>query len=405
MDKELEYFKRQYETSREAGDWKGMQEANDGANQWRNAHGQAAEFAYEDIDKVRRASSRTGSVGGGASGGGGGGYTSPYGGRSEALVQDILDRPAFSYDYRADPTYQRYQESYTRAGERAMQDTLGQVSARTGGLASSYAGAAAQQTYDGYMTALNDQIPALYQAAYGRYMDQQNADYQKLNMLQGLEGTAYARYRDQVGDAQWRENRDLAREQWDYQQYTGERDYASRARQEQYARDADQAMVLASVGDYSGYSRLWSLSPEAAQRLVDDYAEKKRLTREQAAWELAGTYAQYGDFSKLSELGVDTRYLESQRGGYAARSAPAAASSAYSRPPAPEQTAEQTPPGPGIGEHNLAGLKQSMMTYFRRDDAQKALDFMEQSWDNMSREERAQIEEFLTGLGYGQDPY
>ena len=42
---------------------------------------------------------------------------------------------------------------------------LGQVAARTGGLASSYAGSAAQQTYDGYMSALADKVPELRQLA------------------------------------------------------------------------------------------------------------------------------------------------------------------------------------------------------------------------------------------------
>ncbi|MEG1578244.1 MAG: hypothetical protein RR336_05730, partial [Oscillospiraceae bacterium] len=78
-------------------------------------------------------------------------YANKYQGQIDAITKEILNREAFSYDPQKDDTYKQYQESYTRNGQRAMQDTLGQVSARTGGLASSYAGNASQQTYDNYM--------------------------------------------------------------------------------------------------------------------------------------------------------------------------------------------------------------------------------------------------------------
>src|SRR5699024_9216071 len=43
--------------------------------------------------------------------------------------------------------------------------------------------------------------------------------------------------------------------------------------------------------------------------LVDQYAKQQNLTDQQAAMELASFYAQYGDFSKLKNMGVDTSYL------------------------------------------------------------------------------------------------
>ncbi len=70
-------------------------------------------------------------------------YVSRYQSQIDSLANGILNRPAFSYDPENDPVYQQYRDSYTRNGQRAMADTLGQVSARTGGLASSYAETAA----------------------------------------------------------------------------------------------------------------------------------------------------------------------------------------------------------------------------------------------------------------------
>ena len=74
-------------------------------------------------------------------------YTNRYQDKIDELTREILQREAFSYDPEKDPLYLQYKDSYTRNGQRAMQDTLGQVSARTGGLASSYAGSAAQQSW------------------------------------------------------------------------------------------------------------------------------------------------------------------------------------------------------------------------------------------------------------------
>jgi len=66
---------------------------------------------------------------------------------------------------------------------------------------------------------------------------------------------------------------------------------------------------MASAGDFSGYASLWGLSDAQTKTLVDQYAKQQNLTDQQAAMELASFYAQYGDFSKLKNMGVDTSYL------------------------------------------------------------------------------------------------
>lgn len=145
-----------------------------------------------------------------------GAYVSRWQSQIDALTGAILGRAPFSYDKNKDPLYQQYKESYTRGGQRGMQDTLAQVSARTGGLASSYAQSAAQQTYNNYMAALADKVPELQQLAYSMYMDDIAMDRADLNMLMGLDDTDYGRwsdnrnfnygaYRDSVGDAQWQQ--------------------------------------------------------------------------------------------------------------------------------------------------------------------------------------------------------
>ena len=86
----------------------------------------------------------------------------------------------------ADYTYQKFVESddyaslvkrYSKQGLRAMDDTLGRVAARTGGIASSYATTAGQQAYGGYMSELEGIAREMYDAEKGAMMDERERLY------------------------------------------------------------------------------------------------------------------------------------------------------------------------------------------------------------------------------------
>lgn len=139
-------------------------------------------------------------------------YASKYQNQINELTAQILGRGPFEYDVNKDPLYAQYADQYTRNGTQAMKDTLGQISARTGGLASTYAGSAAQQTYDGYMQALADKVPELYQLAYSMYQDEDARDRNNLSLLQNLEAADYSRYKDQL--SQYNANRNQAYNQY-----------------------------------------------------------------------------------------------------------------------------------------------------------------------------------------------
>lgn len=121
-------------------------------------------------------------------------YTSKYSAQIDELTQALLNRDPFSYDYTQDPLYHQYAETYTREGDRAMQDTIGQVAARTGGLASSYATTAGAQANNYYMAQLSDKIPELQQLAYSMYMDEYDEQYQNIQLLMALEEGDYNKY-------------------------------------------------------------------------------------------------------------------------------------------------------------------------------------------------------------------
>ena len=102
-------------------------------------------------------------------------YASQYKGTIDNLLDQIVNRKEFSYDFNADPLYQNYKNQYMQAGKQAMKDTVGQASALTGGYGNTYAETAGSQAYQNYLKQLNDRIPELQRLAMEKdQMDQQN---------------------------------------------------------------------------------------------------------------------------------------------------------------------------------------------------------------------------------------
>lgn len=189
-------------------------------------------------------------------------YQNQYQEQIDEILDSILNRDPFSYNYLEDPLYQQYQQAYRREGDRAMQDAIGQVAARTGGLASSYAASAANQANNYYMAQLGDKIPELQQLAYSMYVDDRNYDAQKLQLFEELEQLNYGRwsddmnfrygiYRDNVSDSRYEDET-----AWERGQY--ESDTA-------YERALRKAETLAQFGNFSGYRELGYSDAEIAQ--------------------------------------------------------------------------------------------------------------------------------------------
>ena len=129
-----------------------------------------------------------------------GDYVSKYGDQIQALLDKILTRDPFKYDFNADPMYQMYKDRYLQQGRMAMQDTMGDAAALTGGYGNSYAATAGQQAYQSYLQGLNDRIPGLRDFAYNAWLNEGDRIRSNLSTLQGLDESDYARYRDTVGD-------------------------------------------------------------------------------------------------------------------------------------------------------------------------------------------------------------
>lgn len=110
----------------------------------------------------------------GGSGGGSGSASvdkAPYIEQLNSLYDQIMNRKPFQYDLNGDLLYRQMADQYTQLGQQAMRDTMGQAAALTGGYGNSYAELAGNQAYQQYLTALNQQIPDLYDRAYNVYQD------------------------------------------------------------------------------------------------------------------------------------------------------------------------------------------------------------------------------------------
>ena len=238
-----------------------------------------------------------------------GAYQSKWQDQINSMIDRILNRESFSYNYNEDALYKQYAEQYARGGKLAMQDTMGQAAAMTGGYGSSYASTAGNQAYQEYMSQLNEVIPELYGMALNRYQMEGQEMYNRYGLLSDQEQQDYGRYQDSYN--QWLAERDYAagrydsERNFDYGKYTDDRNFSYGV----YADDKNYA--------YSDYRNniedaKWQEQQEYAQYSDDRnfnygvYADDKsydyndyRATIEDAKWQEETEYKQY-----LDKLGI-----------------------------------------------------------------------------------------------------
>lgn len=172
-----------------------------------------------------------------------GAYTSQWQKQLDAAMDKILNRETFSYNLNGDALYRQYKDQAVQNGRLAMQDTLGQAAAMTGGYGSSYGQQVAQQAYQQRMDALSDKASQLYDKARTAYDNQGQRDREDYNLLLQRENssqnqyrqalsawqaenqrlwsryeqersTDYDAYRDQVADSRWQQEFDAAQQQF-----------------------------------------------------------------------------------------------------------------------------------------------------------------------------------------------
>lgn len=118
----------------------------------------------------------------------------------DEVFDKIMNGEKFSYDVNGDALYQQYKDQFVNQGQLAMQDTMGQAAAMTGGYGNSYAQSVGQQTYQGYLQQLNNKIPELYKLALDKYNMERQELKDQYGLLSDDRNYQYGMHRNAVDD-------------------------------------------------------------------------------------------------------------------------------------------------------------------------------------------------------------
>ena len=219
-------------------------------------------------------------------------YTNRYDERIQAKLDKVENPDPFSYNASTDPLYQQYRKEYTREGQRATADALGIAAAASGGLPSSYAQTAAGQAANYYAAQMTDKIPELYQLAYQKYLSDFQMQQAGLAALQTAEQSDYDKYRNLLN--QYNINRDFARGIWndEYNHLANNVSTAQSLSNQEYQQYLDALNQYNIDRNFSYGQYIDELNSQAQER-----TDKQNYAQLAANW---------GDYSYLNQLGIDT---------------------------------------------------------------------------------------------------
>lgn len=229
----------------------------------------------------------------GMSGGGGGvgqgyagysgQYVSPYSSQINALLSKLNSMPAFNPNsVYSSPEYLAMQESLNAQSQKTSADVLAQAAGNTGGIASSYAVAAAKESAADVKNRLNEYIPSLTQAAYNRYLQEQGLTLDQINMLASLENSGYQQFADQrnFGQSVLESNRNYNQALNEYNRSIYESD-----RNFNYQVGRDKLMDQRWLDQWDYQQRQDALNYGLKTRSISLDERNAALARDKFAWE------------------------------------------------------------------------------------------------------------------------
>ena len=209
---------------------------------------------------------------------------------AEHVLNKIINTAgSYSYNPEDDALYSQYKSLYAQQGERAAENAMGLASSLTGGYANSYGVLLSQAERDKYTEKLAEKEAELESRSYSRYLDSLDSLYSLYSLLQDADKSEkekenaaleYALAAYSVGDKSFLEALGI-----------------SPTDTEDFSEKSEKAEFFAKYGDYSLLSELG--------------VDLTRLNKEELS-ELGEYFAKYGDYSILKSLGVstDSRELE-----------------------------------------------------------------------------------------------
>ena len=200
----------------------------------------------------------------------------------KSIMDKILNREKFSYDLNGDALYQQYKDKYIQQGKMAMQDTMGQAAAMTGGYGNSYAATAGNQAYQASLENLNDIVPELYQMAYDKYSQEGQDLYNQYGMLSDDRSMEYGQWGDKynrlIADRDYFGNEANNAYSKDYGEWSDQRDFDTN----QYWAETEFG-----YGKYRDSMTDWE-NERSFQEAQRQYNESMAFQKEQAAKSSSG---------------------------------------------------------------------------------------------------------------------
>jgi hypothetical protein len=282
-------------------------------------------------------------------------FTSPWSDAMNDTIGRIRDREPYRFDLDTNGLYQQYKNQYTKLGQQAMKDTMGQAAGLTGGYGSSYAQNVGQQAYNGYLEKLNNIVPDLYAQGKAAYDADTNNLYNQLAMYGDAYNRDYNTWRDQLGDQRYYEqlaydrdqaqlDRDWQQKQWDYnvQQDTQNHSYNLAMQMIQSGQVPDAGMLqaagidaayaqkmagwyarqLAGAGGGKPYSRRYYIKDKGKDKDKDEDKDKDKDKDEDEDEDKKETYAppttaEIDAFARRYAHAVNNKLSEESDYGYA----------------------------------------------------------------------------------------
>ena len=174
------------------------------------------------------------------------------------LLNEFMNREDFEYDVDKDQMFQQALASAMGSGKTAMQDTMGQAAALTGGYGSTYATTAGNQAYNAFIEDAYNNLPEYYNMALQAYEAEGQQMIQQYNMLDAADTKEYSQWFDDI-TLQYQQTRDMVND--DYNQWN--------ANQTMYANAANMQLAEnAQIG-----SNLYNMYSVASNEYENAYAK------------------------------------------------------------------------------------------------------------------------------------
>ena len=219
-------------------------------------------------------------------------YNPQYDAQIDELLNKLLNREEFSYNEELDPLYQQYKDLYTKQGQLAMEDTMGQAAALTGGYGSTYSQAVGQQMYNAYLQKVTEMLPEFYDRAYGKYRDEGQNMKDLYGMYIDRDQVDFQRYQQEVANAEMAYQAAAAAASMAYQQ------------QQDNISNLGNLYGLVSGADATDYERFlnnWNMNNTLDQqeynKLIDKWNQDMQLSE--------SNYNRRQDAQKLAQSQID----------------------------------------------------------------------------------------------------